>query len=156
LIDTPSKRDVFAKISPDGHWITYESNETGQTEIYVQPFPPTSAKYQITTTGGAFPMWSPDGKQIFFIQARTGIGRISSIDVQTQPSFVFGKPMPTPIDGILANGAAGAPRGYDVTPDGKFLVMLSPAEAEASTRQIQQIYVTLDWFEELKQRVATK
>jgi len=156
LIDTPSKRDDFAEISPDGHWIAYESNESGQTQIYVQPFPPSSAKYQITTTGGVLPIWSPDGKQIFFIQGRTGIGRIFSIDVQMQPSFVFGKPVATPIEGILANGAAGSPRGYDVTPDGKFLVMLSPAEAEASTRQIQQIYITLNWFEELKQRVATK
>ena len=64
--------------------------------------------------------------------------------------------MPTPIEGIVTNGAAGAPRGYDITPDGKFLVMLSPADAEASTRQIQQIYVTLNWFEELKKRVASK
>jgi eukaryotic-like serine/threonine-protein kinase len=156
LIDTPSKRDDSSSVSPDGHWIAYESNEGGQIEIYVQPFPPTGAKYQITTTGGAFPMWAPGGKRIFFTQGRTGIGRIFSIDVQTQPSFVFGKPTPLAIDGILANGGAGMPRGYDIAPDGKFVVMLPLSEAETSTRQIQQIYVTLNWFEELKQRVSAK
>jgi hypothetical protein len=73
-----------------------------------------------------------------------------------QPSFVFGKPTPLAIDGILGNGGAGMPRGYDITPDGKFVVMLSLSEAETSTRQMQQIYVTLNWFEELKQRVSAK
>jgi hypothetical protein len=49
------------------------------------------------------------------------------------------------------------PRGYDMTPDGKqFLVMLPSSEAESNTRQLQQIYVTLNWFEELKKRVAAK
>jgi hypothetical protein len=49
------------------------------------------------------------------------------------------------------------PRGYDITPDGKqFLVMLPPSEAESNIRQLQQIHITLDWFEELKKRVASK
>jgi Protein kinase domain/WD40-like Beta Propeller Repeat len=157
LIDTPSKRDEFSSISPDGHWIAYTSYETGPAEIYVQTFPPTSAKYQLTTTGGFLPTWSPDGKQIFFVQGRFGVGRIALIDVQTQPSFVFSKPTPLPIEGIIQNGGAGMPRGYDITPDGKqFVVMLPPSEAEAATRQVQQIHVTLNWFEELKQRVAVK
>jgi len=69
---------------------------------------------------------------------------------------VFGKPTPLAIDGILTGGGAGMPRGYDITPDGKFVVMLSLSEAETSSRQTQQMYVTLNWFEELKQRVATK
>ena len=157
LIDAPSKRDDSSSISPDGRWIAYESSEGGQLDIYVQPFPPTGPKYQLTTTGAIFPLWSPDGKQIFIIQGQGGIGRILSIDVQTQTSFAFGKPTPLPIDGILTNGGAGMPRGYDITPDGKqFLVMLPPSEAESNTRQLQQIYVTLNWFEELKKRVASK
>src|SRR5262249_2035985 len=146
-----------SSISPDGRWIAYESNEGGEMDIYVQPFPPTGPKYQLTTTGAIFPLWSPDGKQIFFIQGQSGIGRIVSIEIQTQPSFTFGKPTPLPIDGILTNGLAGMPKGYDITPDGKqFLVMLPQSEAESNTRQLQQIYVTLNWFEELKKRVASK
>jgi Tol biopolymer transport system component len=159
LIDVPSRRDQDANISPDGRWMVYDSGGvTGQPQIYVQPFPPTGAKYQITTTLGIFPIWSPDGKQIFFLQNTAGVARIFSVDVQTQPSFVFGKPAPLPIEGILSNGRQGGPRGYDITPDGKqFLVMLPPSETEAGgIRQAQQINVTLNWFEELKQRAAAK
>ena len=80
-----------------------------------------------------------------------------AVDVQTQPGFTFGKPAPLPIKGIFQNGAAGNPRGYDVTPDGKqFVVMLPPTEAESNQRQTLQINVTLNWLEELKQRVAAK
>jgi serine/threonine-protein kinase len=157
LIDAPSKRDDSSSVSPDGRWIAYESNDGGQMDIYVQAFPPTGPKYQLTTAASFFPVWSPDGKQIFFLQGQGGIGRIHSIDVQTQPSFAFGKPTPLPIDGILTNGGAGMPRGYDITPDGKqFLVMLPAFEADSNTRQLQQIYVTLNWLEELKKRVASK
>jgi Tol biopolymer transport system component len=158
LIDVLSKRDQDASISPDGRWIVYDSGENGQPQIYVQPFPPTGAKYQITTMPGIFPIWSPDGKQIFFLLNTAGVARIFSVDVQTQPSFVFGKPAPLPIEGILSNGRQGAPRAYDITPDGKqFLVMLPPSEVEAGgIRQAQQINITLNWFEELKQRSATK
>src|SRR5262245_11553537 len=73
-----------AYFSPDGRWIVYTSTESGQPEIYVQPFPPTGAKYQITTTGGASPLWSPDGKQIFYIGITGPQRQLSSVDVHTQ------------------------------------------------------------------------
>ena len=77
--------------------------------------------------------------------------------MQTQPSFVFGKPIPLPIKGIQDSGGQGLPRGYDITPDGKqFVVMLPASEAESNQRQVQQIYVTLNWFEELKQKSKPK
>ena len=53
-------------ISPDGHWVAYESAETGRVEIYVQPHPGTGGKWQISSSGGCRPRWSPDGKEIFF------------------------------------------------------------------------------------------
>jgi serine/threonine-protein kinase len=157
LIDTPSKRDDFANISPDGHWLVYESNETGRMEIYVRPFPlADNTKFQITTAGFSFPIWAPDGKRIFFVQNGQANGHLFSIDIQTQPSFVFGQPTPLPIEGIAVNGGPGLPRGYDISPDGKqFVVMMSPTEATRAG-QGQQINVTLNWFEELKKRAGTK
>ncbi|MBI3264842.1 MAG: serine/threonine-protein kinase [Acidobacteria bacterium] len=56
-----------AQFSPDGNWIAYQSNETGQAEIYVQPFPGSGGKWQITTTGGAQPRWHPNGRELFYI-----------------------------------------------------------------------------------------
>ena len=74
------------RLSPDDHFLAYTSNESGRLEVYIQPFPPTGAKYQITATGARFPMWSPDGRQIFYIEiedSQGAYGRIVSVDVRT-------------------------------------------------------------------------
>jgi Tol biopolymer transport system component len=81
-------------LSPDAHWIAYHSNESGRTEVYVQPFPPTGAKYQVTTIGGSQPLWSPDGKELFYLEGlqQAGSGnRIISVEIQTRPTFAIGK-----------------------------------------------------------------
>ena len=142
LIDEPSSSQVSAYLSPDGRWIVYQSNESQQgtggrpgasARIYVQPFPPTGAKNQITATQGISPVWSPDGKKVFYVQNVAGRGDIMSIDVQTGPTFVFGNPTPLPIKNIIHNGAAGMPRGFDLSPDGKqFVVMLPATEIETN------------------------
>ena len=73
-----------------------------------------------------------------------------AVDIQTQRGFVFGKTTPLPIEGIITTG----PRPYDVTPDGKYFVVMVPrSQAEAGTTIPDQINVTLNWFEDLKQRV---
>lgn len=55
----------MGRLSPDGRWIAYMSNETGRDEVYVQPFPPTSGKSQISSNGGSQPLWRADGKELF-------------------------------------------------------------------------------------------
>jgi Tol biopolymer transport system component len=149
---------MSASVSLDGHWIAYAVNEPGQRDVFVQPLPPTGAKYQVTTSGGISPIWSADGKQLIYSQnPGAGIGNLISVDVQTQSGFVFGKPTPLPIKGFWHNGAAGRPRGFDMTPDGKqFVVMVSPDEATSNQRSTQQINIVLNWFEELKQRVPVQ
>ena len=90
----------------------------------MQPFPPTGAKYQITTSGGRSPVWSPDGKEIFYLAAGGGpVRQLASVDVHTQPSFGVSNPAKLPIDKI--SGRSGMVRPYDITPDGKqFLAVL--------------------------------
>ena len=143
-----------SSLSPDGHWLAYSSNDSGQLQVYVQPFPPTGAKYQISTGGGRNPLWSPNGKQLYYQPIKgAGLTRIVSVDVQTQPSFVFGKTTPLPIEGIVEIG----PRAYDISPDGKyFVIMLPKAQPDTGKAPPEQINITLNWFEELKQRVPVK
>jgi serine/threonine-protein kinase len=142
-----------ASLSPDGRWLAYHSNESGRNEVYVQPFPPAGEKHQITTTGGTNPLWSPDGKELFFLRGGSAERQITAVDVQTQRGFAFGKITPLPIIGIIAPG----PRPYDITPDGKYFVVIVPkSQAALDKAPAEQINVTLNWFEELKQRVAVK
>src|SRR6185295_18447351 len=58
--------EASGRFSPDGRWIAYQSNESGRTEIYVQSFPPSGGKWQISTNGGLIPMWRGDGKEIIY------------------------------------------------------------------------------------------
>jgi serine/threonine-protein kinase len=137
-----------AFLSPDGRWIVYTSGESGP-QIYVQPFPPVSGvKYQITTTGGFSPVWSPDGKQIFYISPDR---QLISVDVRTQPTFVFANPTKLPVAATVRPGENVRP--YDIAPDGKqFLIVTSGSEPSEKPAQ-PQFRITLNWFEELKQRV---
>src|SRR5262249_20781463 len=114
-------------------------------------FPLTGAKYQVTTTGGSNPLWSHDGKHLFYLKDQAGGTRqIVSVDVQTQPRFAFGKATPLPIE---IDGTGGA-RRYDITADDKyFVVMLRKSAADPRKIPPEQINVTLNWFEELKHRV---
>ena len=134
--------------SPDGRWIAWDSNRSGQGEIYVSPFPPTGVTYQITTEGGNWPIWSPDGNELFYQLA----GRIRSVDISTEPSLAFGNDRVLGIEG--ASLAAPARRDYDMAPDGERFLMIFPADQDEFTEPPRpQINIVLNWFEELKQRV---
>jgi serine/threonine-protein kinase len=158
IVPKPSVGSICcAAFSPDGHWIAYHANLTGTIQIYVQPFPPTGAMIQITTDkniNNVFPLWSPDGKQLFYGQAggvAAGVTvRLMAVDVQTEPSFVFGKARPLPIYGF----APVRERNFDISPDGKqFLMPLPPEQLQPEDRASVEINTVLNWFEELKQRV---
>jgi hypothetical protein len=152
ISDTGSQYAPY--FSPDGRWVVYGSAETGATQIFVQPFPPNGTKYQITTTGGLAPLWSPDGKQIFYISLNGPLRQILSVDVHTTPSFGFANPAKLPIEKIDSRNNFVRP--YDITPDGKrFVVVLG--ETGASERPPQtEMRITLNWFRELQERVPVK
>jgi len=123
------------------------------TQIFVQPFPPTGAKYQISTDGGRAPVWSADGKIIYH---NPGTNRFAAVDVNTEPSFSFGKPVVIPIDGTVHPPTE---RNFDITPDGKQFFVILPASttnANSTKPPTQQINVVLNWFRELQERVPVK
>jgi hypothetical protein len=139
--------------SADGRWFAYESGDSGQPKIYVQPFPPSGAKYEVSVgNGDQRPVWSPDGKELFYLQ-NAGQLRLVGVQVRTQPSIAFSTPTPLTIEGIIQRGQ----RSYDVMPDGQhFLVMLPPTETGSGDAPTFQINVVLNWFDDLKQRAPIK
>ena len=120
----------FAKISPDGHWLAYVSNESGRLEVYLRPFPGGGAHVQISADGGSDPRWEKDSRGIIyhnadqFLRARLAIG--SSVTV-TRRDLLF----------------TGPYTGYDLLPNGGF-VALRPGSADA------EIIVVTNFISELK------
>jgi serine/threonine-protein kinase len=152
-LDGERKRQLFQKnatnprFSPDGHWIAYRSQESGRSEIYVRPFQTGGGKIQISTDGGDEPLWSRDGRELFYING----DKMMAVDIRTQPTFTAGTPQ------LLFTGRyQSSPNGataYDVSPDGKRFLKIQPASSEQATTQIN---VVINWPEELKRRVPTK
>src|SRR5262249_44050852 len=148
-------RSVF---SPDGQWFAYQQNSVGgQGQIYVQPFPPTGAQFEITHGAPSIrPLWSPDGKQIFYLSAAGGEASVNAFDVHTQPTVVSGVAVSLPIEGI-ALVLPNQGRNYDISPDGKqFIFPLPPDQAQSGDRASSRINIVVNWFSELKNHVPVK
>ena len=140
--------EAVPRFSPDGRWLAYLSNESGRSEIYVQPYPGPGGKWQISTDGGAEPVWNPNGNELFY---RTG-DKMMAVEITTQPSFSVGKPRML-FEGRYRPTPATSPN-YDVSRDGQRFLMLKPAEQEQAAPT--QINVVLNWFEELNQKVPKR
>ena len=147
-------RSVF---SPNGRWLAYQQRDGADVvHIYIQTYPPTPTRFQISKAGGfnRFPVWSQDGKELFYMFG-TG-ANVVEVSITEQPSFSFAvlPLLPRPFN---PNGS-GFVRGYDLDPDGKRFIGLVPAgqgQSAASSRpSAPQIQVVLKWFEDLKQRMA--
>jgi hypothetical protein len=137
---------VSAAVSPGSRWVAYHSGG-----VFVQPFPATGAKYQISSNG-IHPFWSPDGKELFFVPR----GGFQSVNVTTQPGFTFSSPVAVPRASLLERGP-GFERIIDMLPDGKrFVGVMTAGQAEAGTASVPTIQVVEHWFEELKTRVPVK
>ena len=111
---------IDAVFSPDGRWVAYSAQMTpdgNQRFVYVQPFPPTGATYQIPgleTGGYRHPRWSPDGKELFYWNG--GNVRMRTVAVTTQPTFAFGNPTPIPNPPYFLDSINDIARQYDVSP----------------------------------------
>jgi eukaryotic-like serine/threonine-protein kinase len=130
-----------AVISPDGRWLAYHASEVG--EIYVRPFPNVAdGKWQLVTKGAKWPLWSRDGKELFYVAARG----IMSILVDTStPAFHWGTPTLLVEASYSSFPGLAGPRNYDQAPDGRFLVI---KESQATTPAA--LVVVKNWFEEIR------
>jgi serine/threonine-protein kinase len=129
-----------------------ESGALGVDSLFVQPFPTTGAKYQISKAGGIHPVWSPDGKELFY---GAGVGQMVAVSVTTRPTFTFGNPVPMTM--IPFERGAAFERSSDITRDGKrFLGVVAAGQTASGAPAAPQIQVVLNWFTELQQRVPTR
>jgi Tol biopolymer transport system component len=120
-------REAYGEFSPDGRWVAYHSNESGRQEIYVRPFVPpgpagtAGGQWQVSTAGGAFPIWRPDGKELYYLSPA---GAMMAVPITvTGSTFEPGASVglcPTRIYGGGVDVQQG--RQYHVAPDGRFLV----------------------------------
>ncbi len=131
--------------SPDGRWIAYTSDESGQDEVYVQPYPGPGSKGMVSTAGGDEPVWSVDGRELFY---RSG-DQMMAVSVETEPTFSVGTPQIL-FEGPYERGVYSNP-SYDVSPDGERFVMIRSNRDPTRT----QLTVVLDWFDELQRLVPT-
>jgi len=130
------------KFSPDGRWISYVSDESGQYEVYVRSYQGPGGKWQVSTQGGGEQIWSRDGSELFY---RNG-NKWMVVAVDLQPEFKAETPQ------LMFEGPYVDVGGvsFDVTADGERFLLLEPAAQSPVTH----LNVVLNWFEEVKKKVA--
>jgi serine/threonine-protein kinase len=149
--------ELQPQVSPDGRWMAYQSDESGRGEIYVRPFPEVNkGRWQVSTHGGNSPLWSPDGRELFY---RSNDATMA-VAVETDPTFNPGNPE------VLFRGNYFSGNilqivmtHWDIHPDGERFLMIKPqgaagedsAPGDAPAQVFRNIHVVLNWFEELKE-----
>jgi hypothetical protein len=131
-------QEGYGKLSPNGQWLAYQSNETKRFEVYVQTFPTPGGKWQVSTNGGGSPEWSRDGKELYFIGADQKM-----MVVQVKDGVKFEASVPKALfDVHTVNGLNFV---FDVSKDGRFLIP-TPVEQSASV----PMTVVVNWTAGLK------
>jgi serine/threonine-protein kinase len=143
--------NTFAAFSPDGRWLAYADAESGSYEVYVRAFPDKGTKVQVSNAGGTMPIWSRNGRELFY---RTEDQRImvanytarGELFLADKPRVWFGKQ--------LAN--LGLTLNFDLAPDGKHFLMLVSAESPEPRETQSHVTLALNFFDEVRRRVAAQ
>lgn len=149
FLDTPSN-EASPRFSPDGRWLAYSSNESGNDEIYVVPYPQRGAKFQISSGGGATPFWRRDGKELFFTSSsalnrrRRSGGGIMSVEITGTSPFdysaersVVALPPSSVITDVSANGQ-------------QFVLTVVRSQSNVQN----DLTAVLEWFEDVKAKTS--
>jgi serine/threonine-protein kinase len=143
LVVTPAY-EGGAQLSPDGHWLVYQSNESGQPEIYVRRYPELDRRWQVSEGGGVQTRWSSNSREIFY----RGSGHMMAVALESSGAEpFFGKPVALFTDEFdLGQGISVA--NYDVTRDGRFIMLRRGTHGS-------RLHVVLHWTDELKRLIAS-
>jgi eukaryotic-like serine/threonine-protein kinase len=143
VVNTPAF-EGGAQFSPNSHWMAYASDESGQMQVYVRPFPGPDRRWQVSTEGGTQPLWSRNGKEIFY---RVG-NKMMVVDVSAGVELTLSPPRQLFEQRYVFQNVSLA--NYDISPDGQQFVMVKD---EAGSGRLS---VVLNWTEELKRLTASR
>jgi serine/threonine protein kinase/Tol biopolymer transport system component len=136
---SPQSRIVTYRLSPDGRWLAYSSTESGREEIYVTHFPSGAGKWQVSQTGGTFPAWRRDGKEIFFMGLAGGM-QSATVNVKSDEFEL------DPVHSLFqVNYVAPVGNPFDVTPDGQRFALTTLPESVSTP-----LVLVTNWTAELK------
>jgi hypothetical protein len=137
--------EFYPAVSPDGRWLAYASDEAGQSEVYVRPLPGPGPKLVVSQSGGSEPVWSRDGRELFY----RGFGRqgtpLIALTVQTSPEFQVLSRREL-FDASEYEGSVPH-ANYDVGPDGRFAMVYQG--------HLSELVLVQNWTEEVRRRSTT-
>jgi Tol biopolymer transport system component len=128
--------ELLGKFSPDGKWVAYQSDETGEFEVYVQSFPDPDERWQISTDGGRSPQWRADGKELYYL---TSYRTLMAVSVETDDGFRAG--IPVPLFQPRVRGNPTAENRFQVAQNGQRFLFNAPPVADTT----MPVTVVLNW-----------
>jgi hypothetical protein len=147
LVEGPYN-DVHPALSPDGRWLAYTSDRSGRYEIYLSRYPELDEHRRISTSGGMGPLWREDSREFYFYQ-RSYTGGYGATFMKVPMDDGPGTPEPLWSDRRLRLGIPYG-KGYDVTPDGKRLLVA--IQEEEKSLFLPDLRIVFNWFDELNAR----
>jgi Tol biopolymer transport system component len=148
LLQTPFN-ERWPSFSPDGRWLAYGSDESGNYQIYVRAFPDKGGKWQVSSAGGAYPEWSRNGNELFY-RADDNHIMVANYTVNGD-TFTVDKPRVWSPTRVANSGINGRP--FDLTPDGKRVAALMPLESPEAEQAQNHVMFVENFFDELQRRV---
>jgi serine/threonine-protein kinase len=144
LLVTPFN-EGWPALSPDGRWLAYGSDESGQLEVYVRPYPGPGAKVLVSQNGGREPVWSRDGRELYYVGFEQQASQLVAVGVETEPEFRVRSRV------ALFDASEYEPAdphaNYDVGPDGRFVMV--------HQGRLSEMVMVLNWTEEVRRRTTT-
>jgi Tol biopolymer transport system component len=144
VLNTPAY-EGGPEFSPDGRWLAYVSNDSGQMQVYVRPVTGPDRRWPVSTQGGRAPKWSRSGRELFYLDGQ----KMMMVSVPPGPNLTLSSPVLL-FEHAYAFGPTTTVANYDVSPDGQRFLMVKPAAGS------EHLNLVVNWFEELKRLVPTK